>query len=92
MKASATDVKTHFGHYLNLAEKGETVIIERSGKQAVAIIDFQEYQYLRQLDEMLLAEKIKQAEQRGYLSDDESEQFFKTIIGRLADGSATQTE
>lgn len=92
MKVSATEVKTHFGRYLDLAEKGEPVIVERSGKQAAAIIDYEEYRHLKLLDDALLAEKIKQAEQLGYLGDEESEQFFKSLLGRLADDLTTETE
>lgn len=92
MKANATEIKTHFGHYLDLAEQGEAVIVERSGKAAAALVDYTEYQHLKQLDDLLLLEKIKQAETKGYLSDAESEIFFKNILGRLSDGLTAETE
>jgi len=90
MKATATEIKTHFGHYLDLAEKGETVIVERSGREAAALIDYAEYQHLKQLDDLLLMEKIKQAEEKGYLNDAESEEFFKAMLGRLSDDLETK--
>lgn len=92
MKASATEIKTHFGHYLNLAKSGEEVIVEHSGKEAAAIIDFKEYQYLKQLDEMLLIEKIKHAEKTGYLNEKDSQKFFQSMLRRLGDELATETK
>lgn len=91
MKATATEIKTHFGHYLNLAQKGEAIIVERSGKEAAAIMDYNEYRHLKRLDDLVLIEKIKQAEGRGYLNDAESENFFKTMLGRLSDDLETET-
>jgi prevent-host-death family protein len=92
MKATATEIKTHFGHYLDLAKKGEAIIVERSGKEAAAIMDYDEYRHLKRLDDLVLIEKIKQAEGRGYLNDAESENFFKTMLGRLSDDLETETE
>lgn len=92
MKANATEVKTHFGHYLDLAKKGEAIIVERSGKEAAAIIDYTEYQHLKSLDDLLLSEKIKLAETKGYLNDAESEAFFRDMLGRLADDLSTEAE
>lgn len=90
MKATATEIKTHFGHYLDLAEKGETIIVERSGRETAALVDYAEYQHLKRLDDLLLMEKIKQAEANGYLNDVESEEFFKAMLGRLSDDLETQ--
>ena len=92
MKATATEIKTHFGHYLDLAEKGEAVIVERSGKEAAAIMDYAQYLHLKRLDDLVLMEKIKQAEDNGYLNDVQSEAFFKTMLGRLSDDLATEAE
>ena len=92
MKATATEMKTHFGHYLDIASQGVAVIVERSGKAAAALVDYAEYQYLKQLDEIILLEKIKLAEEQGYLSDDESEDFLKTALKRLSHDIKTQTE
>jgi prevent-host-death family protein len=92
MKATATEIKTHFGHYLDLAEKGEAVIIERSGREAAALVDYAEYQHLKRLDDLLLMEKIKQAEANGYLNDVESEEFFKTMLGRLSNDLETKAQ
>lgn len=69
MEVSATDVASLFNHYLDLAEQGEAIIIEISGKKVAAIVDYQEYQHLKRLEESLLIEKIKNSEQNGYLSN-----------------------
>lgn len=92
MKANATEVKTHFGHYIDIVQKGEPVIIERSGKETAAIIDYSEYQHLKSLDNLLLSEKIRQAEAKGYLDDAASDKFFRQLIGRLADDFSTEAE
>jgi len=92
MKATATEIKTHFGRYLDVATQGEPVIVERSGKAAAALVDYAEYQYLKQLDELLLLEKIKRAEEQGYLSDAASEEFFKAMLKRLSHELKTETK
>ncbi len=92
MKATATEIKTHFGRYLDLAEQGEPVIVERSGKATAALVDYAEYQHLKQLDELILLEKIKFAEQNGYLSDAESKEFFKNALERLSNDITTETK
>jgi prevent-host-death family protein len=85
MKASATEIKTHFGHFLDVVQKGENVIIERSGKELATLLDYKEYLHLKHLDELLLVEKVKLAEKGGYLDKKKSEEFFKKMLGRLAD-------
>ncbi len=87
MKASATEIKTHFGHFLDVVRSGEDVIIERSGKELATLLDYKEYRYLKRLDELLLIEKVKLAEKGGYLDNKKSEEFFKKMLGRLADES-----
>lgn len=84
IKTTATEIKTHFGHYLDIVKNGEDVIIERSGKELATLLDYKEYQYLKNLDELLLIEKIKLAEKGGFLNKKESENFFKKMLERLA--------
>lgn len=87
MKATATEIKTHFGHYLDVVQKGEDVIIERSGKELAILLDYKEYLHLKHLDKLLLIEKIKLAEKGGYFDKEQSEEFFRKMLGRLADES-----
>jgi prevent-host-death family protein len=45
---SATEARVHFGALLrDVAERGETVIVERSGMPQIAVISVREYERLR---------------------------------------------
>ena len=40
MKATSTEIKTHFGHYLDVVQKGEEVIIAKAGKPVAKLVAY----------------------------------------------------
>jgi prevent-host-death family protein len=49
---SATDARVRFGKLLrDVAEKGETVVVERSGRPQVVVLPVSEYSRLQKLEE-----------------------------------------
>ena len=76
-KTTATEVKNHFGEYLEGA-LSEPVVIEKSGRSIVVMISIKEYDRLMALDDAHWAEKARKAEKAGYIGHKESSEFLRS--------------
>jgi antitoxin Phd len=71
MKATATEVKNKFGKFSDIA-RNEPVIVEKTGRKAIVLVAFEEYERLTQIEDAYWAEKAARAEADGYVGSEES--------------------
>lgn len=76
MKATATEVKNKFGKFSDIA-RNEPVIVEKTGRKAIVLIAFEEYERLTQIEDAYWAEKAARAETDGYVGSEESMAFIR---------------
>ena len=76
-KATATEMKNHFGEYLEGAIS-EPVVIEKSGRSIVVMLSIKEYERLMALDDAYWAQKALKAEKAGYIGQKESSKFLRS--------------
>jgi prevent-host-death family protein len=76
MSVSVTEFQKHLDNYLDAAES-EPVIIEKSRGEKFALISYDMYKRLVALEDAVWVERAKQAQARGYASQEEVEQLLK---------------
>jgi len=75
VEATATEVKNKFGKFSDIA-RNEPVIVEKTGRKAIVLIAFEEYERLTQIEDAYWAEKASRAEANGYVGPEESMAFM----------------
>lgn len=65
-KLAASDAKNRFGEMLDLARR-EPVHITKKGRNVAFVISTEEFERLSELEDQLLAVKVKEAKKRGLL-------------------------
>jgi prevent-host-death family protein len=75
MKATATEVKNKFGKFSDIA-RNEPVIVEKTGRNAIVLISFEEYERLTIIEDAYWAEKAARAEADGYIGPEKSMAFM----------------
>jgi prevent-host-death family protein len=80
---SATEAKQHFGLYLDEAMT-ESVLIQKSGRPAIVMINVKEYERLSALEDFLLAQQIRAAEANGYMGVESSAKLLNTLLEKDA--------
>ena len=78
---NATYAKQNFGACVADAAK-QPVVIEKSGRPAVVMISYEEFQRLSDLEDAMWLQRAQDAAAGGYLSVDESEDFMKKRLAR----------
>lgn len=79
MKWNASDAKSRFGEMMEQARK-ETVVVSKSGRPAVAIIDIAEYQRLRRIEDEYWGTLADRAKESGFLGTDATMQKLLTAV------------
>ena len=82
-RVTATEMKNRLGQYLNQAMAGP-VMVEKSGRPAVVILSFEEYERLMAVEDAYWAEKALEAEKSGYLGTDKAGKLLKDSLGAEA--------
>ncbi|HZT43964.1 MAG TPA: type II toxin-antitoxin system Phd/YefM family antitoxin [Chthonomonadaceae bacterium] len=77
--ATATDVKNHFGEYIEKAQR-EPVIVQKSGRKVAVIISQADYERFEALEDRYWSERARMAQESGYIGSEETMTFLK---GRL---------
>jgi len=77
MKIAATEVKNHFGEYLEEA-LSEPVVIEKTGRPVAVMLSMKEYERLIALEDAYWAVKALKAEKTGYIGQKESMKILKS--------------
>jgi prevent-host-death family protein len=72
---SATEAKVKFGLIIDTAQR-ETVTIEKQGRPYAVIMSAEEY---RIIEDHVWALRAQNAEDEGYLSEEESHNFLKKL-------------
>ena len=75
MEATATEVKNKFGNFYEIA-MNEPVIVEKTGRKAIVLISFEEYERLTLIEDAYWAKKAAKAEAEGYAGQEESMAFL----------------
>jgi prevent-host-death family protein len=79
MNVSVTKFKKQLDTYLEAAEF-EPVIIEKSRGKKFALISYDMYERLVALEDALWGERAKQAEARGYVSQEEIKRLLERAL------------
>ncbi|MBI4309602.1 MAG: type II toxin-antitoxin system Phd/YefM family antitoxin [Candidatus Omnitrophica bacterium] len=77
MKTTATEIKNHFGEYLEGAIS-EPVVIEKTGRPVAVMLSVKEYERLIALEDAYWAQKAINAEKSGYIGQKESAKLLKS--------------
>jgi prevent-host-death family protein len=77
-KVTATDAKNKFGMLIDMAQKSP-VAIEKQGRSVAVIISSAEYARLEEIEDSYWIMQANAAEQSGFLSIKESEEFLKNL-------------
>jgi len=77
MHITATELKNRLGRYLEAAQV-EPVIVEKSGRTSSVVLSKRRYDQLCRLEDMLWDVKARNAEQEGFLSDEE----LRALLGQ----------
>jgi len=80
---NATYAKQNFGACVADAAK-HPVVIEKSGRPAVVMISYEEFQRLNELENAMWLQRARDAANGGYLSDNESGDFMKKRLARAS--------
>ena len=75
--ASATEIKNHFGQYLETSIS-EPVVVERTGRAVAVILSIRDYERLSTLEDQYWAQRAAQSEKRGYLGTKATMQFLRS--------------
>ena len=82
LSAASAVVKNAFGRFIEAALV-EPVLIKRSGRAAVVMLSYAEFERLKAIEDEVWASKAKQAIQEGFLTDAESKEWFTKMNERL---------
>ncbi len=77
--ATATDIKNHFGEYLEKSIS-EPVVIEKTGRPVAVMLSLQDYERLAALENKYWAQQAARAEQNGYLGKKATQEFLKSTL------------
>jgi prevent-host-death family protein len=73
---NATYAKQNFGTCISDAAK-HPVVIEKSGRPAVVMISYEEYQRLNELEDAMWLQRAQVAAAGGYITAEESDDFMR---------------
>ncbi len=76
-KTTATEVKNHFGEYLEGALL-EPIVIEKTGRPVVVMLSIKEYERLIALEDDHWAQKAMKAEKAGSIGQKESSRILRS--------------
>ena len=80
---TATYAKQNFGACVAEAAK-QPVIIEKSGRAAVVMLSYEAFQRLSELEDAAWLSRAEKAAAAGYLSAEESDNFMKNRLAKVA--------
>ena len=76
---NATDVKNHFGEYLDAARQ-EPLAVSRNGRNVAVLLSAEEYERLSALDDAWWAAQAKASEASGYLGPEKSMELLTRLM------------
>ena len=82
---NATYAKQNFGACIADAAR-QPVIIEKSGRPAVVMISYEEFQRLSDLEDAMWLQRARDAAAGGYLTAEDSDDFMKKRLERATAG------
>ena len=81
---NATYAKQNFGACVADAAK-HPIVIEKSGRPAVVMISYEEYQRLNELEDAIWLQRAQDAAAGGYLAVEASEDFMQKRLARISE-------
>lgn len=79
--ASATDVKNHFGEYLQSSLK-EPLVIEKTGRPVAVMISMEDYERLQAMEDAYWIRKAEEAGAEGMLGVAATKKFVASKLKR----------
>ncbi len=76
---NSREAQNNFGDLMNSAIK-EPIAIHKYGKPSAVLISHEEYMKFCKLEDLYWLNKAKRAENGGFLSEDETEEFLAQIL------------
>ncbi len=81
--ASATEIKNHFGAFLDRAGS-EPVAIQRVGRPVAVLLSWEEYERLTALEDAYWGQQAAAAEKEGYLGPEVAMAFLRARMNETA--------
>ena len=76
---TATDAKNKFGEVMDAALR-EPVIIQRSGRNAVVMMAYEDFEEFRALVDQRWGAQATQAKRKGFIGTKKSEKLLQTLL------------
>ena len=76
---TATDAKNRFGQIMDAALR-EPVVIQRSGRNSVVMIAYEDFEQLIAMADKNWGEKAKKSAKKGFLSASASERLIERLL------------
>lgn len=76
---SATEAKNRFGQVIDAALR-EPVVIRRSGRKAIVMLAYEDYQELVHLADKLWGERAQKAKGKGFVGSKKSERLLNKLL------------
>jgi prevent-host-death family protein len=81
-EVSATEVKSRFGEYLDIA-RAEPVQVRHTGRPVAVLMSWDEYEHLQATEDAYWAARAKAAEESGtFLGHEESMKLLNDLLNR----------
>jgi antitoxin Phd len=81
--ASATEIKNHFGAFLDRS-RSEPVAIQRTGRPVAVLLSWEEYERLMALEDAYWGQQAAAAEEEGYVGPEAAMAFICAKMNETA--------
>ena len=92
MKATATEVKNHFGEFLEKAQRGP-IMVEKSGRMVAVLLSREDYDRLQALEDRYWGERALEVLERGQtVGHEEAMQILNTRLEGIEAAEAGRSD
>ena len=81
---TATELKTKTGQVLDRAKK-EPVVVQSHGRNTAVLLDYEEYELLRRMEDAYWTERALEGERSGFLGAEETERLIKEKLASMGE-------
>lgn len=91
MKATATEVKNHFGEFLEKAQRGP-IMVEKSGRAVAVLLSREDYDRLQAHEDRYWGERALEAETSGYIGPEETMRVLNARLRQIEEEEMQEHE